>query len=765
MTPRKIGERLIGLGFRVAAVAGNSKIIITDDFPNRATGDHAEWASWSEDDVLGFPHHINVGISTTRFGENEALIALDVDDKNGKNGSEELQKLEMLGHDLPETYTQFTPTGGRHIVYRHAHAVKQGVDVLGRGLDIRSHGGYIVASGSTIDGKAYTDNGLPVAPAPTWLVEKCGKVVERAPETGAPAAVDEDRARVRFDAYLLTAPRSTKGDGGDATAYAVACAGRDYGVSEAECLDAMLSEAWDDGCGWTADKLAVKVKNAYRYANAPAGNRAPEVEFQPVNVPVDPPKSKAPVSAPADKTPVSATADNLEPPEPTDEAARKVNGFNKQFAFVLIGGDHYVLWERLDHKGRFELRYLAEAAFMKRHSGITVQVDKKWHAAAKLWFDAPGRVSPPENPNSFWRRSFDGICFTPERTPPDGYYNTWRGFACKPYAKFDDATDGQKWALQAWLEHSLRNVCGDNEALHRWHVGWYAHLVQRPWEKPLVGLVYRGQKGTGKNSIVQRVRDLLGPHGLVTHERRYLLGQFNGHMESLILFCLDEALWAGDKAGEGVLKGIVTGDEHLIERKGKETYTVDNLTRIVIIGNEEWIVPATHDERRYAVFNVGIGRQKDKAFFKRMKDEMNGGGNRLLLHYLLHVDISGLDINEAPGTQGLLDQKMESLDPLAQWWYESLVDGRIAQSDTPSTEWAVEIPVDEIPHSLSRYFRARNIGGRVPASVVIGRTLRKFCPGIERERRPNNGYVYKIPELPVCREQWEAHMGHSISWT
>src|SRR5690606_13114237 len=145
----------------------------------------------------------------------------------------------------------------------------------------------------------------------------------------------------------------------------------------------------------------------------------------------------------------------------------------------------------------------------------------------------------------------------------------------------------------------------------------------------------RGGKGTGKNALVDRVGYLLGNHYLLTSNRRYLVGNFNGHLEHCLLFALDEAFWSGDKQAEGQLKDLITGSHHVIEHKGKEPYSVENCTRIVIIGNEEWLVPSSHDERRFAVFHVGDGRKQDRAFFQAMREGMERGGYRLLLRYLL----------------------------------------------------------------------------------------------------------------------------------
>lgn len=280
-------------GFRAFPLLPGGKLPAIEAFPERATTDPETLASWWVDDVMGWEHDFNVGISTN------GLCVIDVDVKDGRNGEESLLRLEMEGLDLPATYEQRTPTGGRHLVFRAAKPVANSVQKIGPGLDVRGEGGFIVGSGSTTPKGTYTDNGLPVAEAPAELLLRCGFHVPRAELVdGAAPAVDEDRAAERFEEWLKTAPRSVKGDGGDACAFNTACKGRDFGCGASTVLDLMLSEAWDDGCGWTADRLQEKVAHAFKYAKGAAGNASAEVQFHGLELVVPAP---VPASAAAPK--------------------------------------------------------------------------------------------------------------------------------------------------------------------------------------------------------------------------------------------------------------------------------------------------------------------------------------------------------------------------------------------------------------------------------------------------------------------------------
>ena len=117
----------------------------------------------------------NVAIATGSYSN---FFALDIDVKNGKNGNLSLDDLESKNGKLPETVEQFTPSGGRQLIFKYPLNVKikNSSDQLGIGLDIRGDGGYIVVAPSSIDGKTYewevthSPFEFPIAEAPQWLL-------------------------------------------------------------------------------------------------------------------------------------------------------------------------------------------------------------------------------------------------------------------------------------------------------------------------------------------------------------------------------------------------------------------------------------------------------------------------------------------------------------------------------------------------------------------------------------------------------------------
>jgi hypothetical protein len=111
-----------------------------------ATTDEAqigEWWGWNPD--------ANIGI---RVGSESNLFVIDVDNKGGKNGSAELEKLEMRYGDFPTTRTVKTPTGGFHFYFTFPAEWRDKLvkKELAPGVDLKVNG-YVVTPPSGILGR------------------------------------------------------------------------------------------------------------------------------------------------------------------------------------------------------------------------------------------------------------------------------------------------------------------------------------------------------------------------------------------------------------------------------------------------------------------------------------------------------------------------------------------------------------------------------------------------------------------------------------
>jgi hypothetical protein len=191
---------------------------------------------------------------------------------------------------------------------------------------------------------------------------------------------------------------------------------------------------------------------------------------------------------------------------------------------------------------------------------------------------------------------------------------------------------------------------------------------------------------------------------------------------------------------------------------------VANKVRVVIIGNEKWIVPASADERRFALFDVGSGRKQDTKYFTRMRTELEQGGYPYLLTYLKTHPIT-TDQNIAPASLALQAQKIHSLDIVHQWWYDCLTSGHIP--GLAETEWPDAVPSEELRSAFAQYTRRRNVNSRMPEYAMFLHQIKEAAPSFQNGRRSIEGKqvrAYLFNTLDAHRKEWDTFIGQPTIW-
>lgn len=441
---------------------------------------------------------------------------------------------------------------------------------------------------------------------------------------------------------------------------------------------------------------------------------------------------------------------------PRDRAVEDLNRIH-----AVLAGNGKVRVMRFKKDGTFDLESVFD--FRQWYSNRTIAAMKST-AKGDVRVDVPVADVWLQHPD---RLQFEGIVFDP-RDPETSAFNMWRGFSVRPNKHLG--------YCDTFLAHLRDNVCNGNEEHFTWLVAWMAHLIQRPWEKPGVAVVLKGLKGVGKSIVGDVLRALLTHHTVAVSQPRHLVGNFNAHLARALLVLVEEAFWAGDKTSEGALKDQITGATIRVEKKGFDVEEMPSFHRYLITGNAEWIVPATHDERRYAVFNVADTEKGNEAYFSRMMEEMRAGGYEALMHHLRTFDLSGVDVRKAPNTKGLAEQKLANLQNVYLWWFDVLSEGAFPDWADAEGDWsagAISVPTAQFRKVYERWHGAHRFQGELARPDAFGRALKEMCPGEKRAQRRVKGErwrehvrAYRLPPLPQCRAEFARWIGadDGIDW-
>jgi len=415
---------------------------------------------------------------------------------------------------------------------------------------------------------------------------------------------------------------------------------------------------------------------------------------------------------------------------------------NKVYAVISVGNEVKILKESLTDDSGDGMSLLSRQSFALIESNKpTVTVGKSNVKRNFYWLEHPDR------------REFDGLMFHPKDNR-EGYYNLYRGFAIEPV----------KGDCELLLSFVKSVICNNDENNYLYLLSWMAHLVQKPEEKIGVAVIIRGLKGTGKGKFLQQFGSLFGSHFMEVANGEHIVGKFNAHLSHLLLLGADEAYWNGDKKAEGVLKNLVTEPKIIIERKGIDSVSMESFLRIVLTTNNDYVVPASGDERRWFVLDIADTYKGDYAYFKAIDDHMNSGGREALLYYLMHYRIPNeIELRQAPRTKGLDEQKVHSLSGMGQWWIDCLLEGQLygkSGTDYHLTQSPSSFSRRDCIESCNKHINDNRMNKPV-TKVALGKYLRKVVPKLGTSGSSNRGYDF--PGLNQLRQNFESEIG-SFDW-
>lgn len=424
-------------------------------------------------------------------------------------------------------------------------------------------------------------------------------------------------------------------------------------------------------------------------------------------------KTKGPAKIPGWKDP---------PAEYELEQRELLDRFNSKYAVVNEGGKTLVFQEVRDT--------VLERDIIER---ITFQDFKNYHMNLKIQVGFNKEGDPIQQERGKWwlshpkRRTYEGVVMDPTGAVHQDKWNLWKGFAIQP-----EAGD---WTL---LHAHIRDIiCSKDPALFSYVMGWLARMVQQPNKQGEVGLVMRGKKGAGKSTLGKWMMRIFGQHSIQITQAKHLTGNFNAHLRDAVFVFADEAFFAGDKAGEGALKAIITEDFITVEAKHQNAVTVKNMTHIIMASNSDWVVPASEDERRYCIMDVSNDRLKDTPYFVALNAQADNGGLSAMLHALLQWDISSFNHRAIPQTEALAEQKRMSMDSLHKWWFDVLNRGYVYRSRYGAqrlTVWMQDVSNDLLMSSYQQWCGDNSV--RYPETKEA---MSKMLEGIGYPRRKLTG--------------------------
>ena len=204
----------------------------------------------------------------------------------------------------------------------------------------------------------------------------------------------------------------------------------------------------------------------------------------------------------------------------------------------------------------------------------------------------------------------------------------------------------------------------------------------------------------------------------------------------------DESFFAGDRQHENILKALITEDSLMIERKGIDAVQAKNRIKLLMASNNDWVAPASRDERRYFVLDVSSERIGDTQYFKDLHGDINNDDVKAaFLFDMLSLNLSEFVVSKVPETSGLQSQRLQSLDSFGKYWTDVLERGYLLETTVGGNDgydfsaWVNEPAIELISAGYQQWIWKHRLGKfDIASQSVIGRRLTKWYGSKKRSR-------------------------------
>lgn len=583
----------------------------------------------------------NAGIVT---GAVSGVTVLDIDTAPGKGGDETWAEI-VREHGEAQTLMAQTGSGGFHLLFAYNSALKTAANVLGKGIDCRNDGGYIVAAPSRHrSGGVYSwmNESEPLAVLPAHLSRR-----------------KETRGRKRKDdatrqKYSLEEVRGmlevVPADDRDLWRSVGIILGREFNRAD---------EAWALYQDWANKVGGKKGRNhdtIQREAFYELSQQGTEKEL-----------TVGTIVAEAKEHGWCPNQDLL-PPERLSFDAPANAFIDETTGSTLLASVVDSLFAPKNEGGKI----VPPAELVKKTRFVLSKTSSPSYPYGRI----PGKGCGP-----------DGEVFD---DPMGALFNTYRKSSIEL---------GDPKAAQPFIDHTERifNKPGDTAQF----MNYMAHRVQKPGEKPRFALLIAGPQGNGKDTAIEMCCPAIGAWNVANVEPAAFDGQFNEYAAATLVRISETAnlhemsRWAFNERTKVLIAG--NPDHATINPKYGQKFSVRMHCGVILTTNHMlsgiYIPP---DDRRYDVIDCATLEEmgladldKRRAYFSDLWEWFhNRNGASHIAAFLHERDISGFSASNGQRKTDAHKQVVQA-GMSGDHWLDDIID-ELGTPPAVRADWIVQ---------------------------------------------------------------------------
>ncbi len=317
-------------------------------------------------------------------------------------------------------------------------------------------------------------------------------------------------------------------------------------------------------------------------------------------------------------------------------------------------------------------------AYMPRHSYIYTPTNEMWPASSvntrlgriglfnadgtpRMAYDKKGEPTGEQETVAAatwldWNRHVEQMTWAPglgevirDRHISEGGWFDKPGVSC--YNQYRPPIDrpGDPAKAQRWIDHILKVYPTDAGHLIR----YFAQRVQQPEVKPNHAIVLGGSPGIGKDTMLEPVKQAVGPWNFSEITPQHMLGRFNGFVKSVILRISEARDLEVNRYQFYDHTKIYTAsppDVLRVDEKHVQEYAVTNCMGVIITTNYKTngIYLPADDRRHYVAWSDCSKDDFDEAYWRDLWGWYLQEGFGHVAAYLRQADLADYDPKAPP---------------------------------------------------------------------------------------------------------------------
>lgn len=236
-----------------------------------------------------------------------------------------------------------------------------------------------------------------------------------------------------------------------------------------------------------------------------------------------------------------------------------------------------------------------------------------------------------------------------------------------------DESKNKKFLKSKMYKHLAEACCDRDEKLLKWTLQYFAHMVQKPEDKPPVCLLWYSDQGAGKDTLCTWLSYLIGEESFImTGDIQHFTKDFNAAYENKLVTAFNEVNSAKVMNIADILKHLFAADTKRIERKFVDAKIGSPcFSRFIINTNHEHTVKIPTNDRRFVMYKWNNDRcqqgKVDRKYYDELWSEVINLDDQIdAFQFFKHYDISDFNLRDIPDTKYKKQEREFNLDSVNQ---------------------------------------------------------------------------------------------------